>query len=117
MEKAIASTQEEFVSSCFKTRQYLTWHELFKKEFKKFLIEKGASKIDIGKSNHFDMNGFFTSKRGQIYYFSISDLRWSKNTMLLRTAKNYKDYTGGSNCSVSLESAEQFENDFNRIVK
>lgn len=116
MEKAIASTQEEFVSSCFKTRQYLTWHELFKKEFKKFLIEKGASKIDIGKSNHFDMNGFFTSKSGQIYYFSIGDLRWDKIRMLLRTAKNYKDYTGGSNCFASLLSAELFENDFDHVV-
>ena len=117
MEKAIASTQEKFESASYKTEQYLTWHKLFKKEFKEFLTEKGVSNIEIGKPNHFDMSGFFTSKNGQIYYFSISDLRWSKDDMLIRTAKGHQDYMGGSNQYASLMSAKEFENDFNRIVK
>jgi len=118
MEKLIKATQENFESSCNKTPQYLKWHKLFKREFTKFLTGTGATKIEISKPNHFDASGFFTAKSGQIYYFSIFDLRNSKDTMIIRTAENYKNYTGGSNQYASLShDAGRFINDFNKIVK
>jgi hypothetical protein len=105
MKKAIEATQAEFESASCRTPEYLSWHRLFKREFTKFLTEKGATLVQIGKPNHFDMSGFFTLGT-QIWYFSISDLRWSKDQMLLRTAKHYKDYTGGNNQYVPLKRGE-----------
>jgi hypothetical protein len=49
-------------------------------------------------------SGFFTNKFGQIFYFSCSDVRHFGYTKLLyRTAKDYKDYTGGSNRYVDVD--------------
>lgn len=117
MKKALEMTQERFESSSVKTAQYLEWHKLFKKEFTQYLIEKGIVNIHIGKPNHFDMSGFFQRPTEQIYYFSMGDIRWNKKNMLIRTAKDYKDYTGGSNCYVSLLNIEDFDKGFSEIVK
>ena len=38
----------------------------------------------------------FATKDGQLYYFSLEDLRWSPRVMY-RTAESTKDYTGGYN--------------------
>jgi len=115
MKKALAMTKQDFESSSVQTEQYKVWHKLFSKEFKQFLNEKGAVAIEIAKPNHFDISGFFTMNN-RIYYFSIADLRWSKERMLIRTAKSYKDYTGGSNQFASLDSPEQFEIKFDWIT-
>lgn len=117
MKKALEMTQERFISSSCRTPQYLKWYRFFKKKFTQYLTKKGIVNIHIGKPNHFDMSGFFTTAKRQIYYFSISDLRWSKELMLIRTAKDYNDYTGGSNNFVSLWNIEDFEKDFSKIVK
>jgi thiosulfate reductase cytochrome b subunit len=119
MKKALAATNTHFESSCSKTPQYVAWHRLFKREFTKFLTAKGATNIQIGKPNHFDMSGFFTLGN-TIWYFSISDLRnfyaGKAQPMLLRTAKHYKDYTGGMNQYVSMNNEEVFKIGFDRIV-
>jgi len=116
MKKAIKATQAEFESSSGRTPEYLAWHKLFKKEFTAFLNAKGASNIVIGKPNHFDMSGFFTLGN-TIWYFSISDLRGFKDTMLIRTAKHYKDYTGGMNQYVSLKHNEEtFTRQFDELT-
>lgn len=48
--------------------------------------------------------GFFTSKTGQIYYLSCSDVRhFGYERLLYRTAKHYKDWTGGSNQYVGVK--------------
>ena len=117
MENAIRATRATFESSCERTPEYLAWHRLFKREFTNFLKGKGCGEIEISKPNHFDMFGFFRAKSGQIFYFSISDLRWCKSDMLIRTAEHYKDYTGGSNQSACLTSLADFEHDFDRIVR
>ena len=116
MKRAISETQREFESSSSRTPEYLSWHRLFKREFTKFLTEHGATLVQIGKPNHFDMSGFFTWK-GQAWYFSVSDIRWSKESMLVRTAQHYKDYTGGQNHFVPLnQGAETFQLEFRRVV-
>lgn len=109
MKKALAATAQEFESSTGKTPEYLAWHRLFKREFTKFLESRGMTGIDIRKPNHFDMSGFFKDgAKDQIWYFSISDLRGFKDSMLLRTAAHYKDFTGGTNQYASLTKGEDF---------
>jgi len=122
MNKALTATQHEFESSCSRTPEYLAWHRLFKREFTKFLTNAGCTGIAIGKPNHFDMSGFFTKSDGEnvlVWYFSISDLREMGGcpAMLIRTAKGYKDYTGGMNQYISLRGDEEkFAHHFNDIV-
>lgn len=118
MKKAIQATQAEFESSSARTPEYLAWHRLFKREFTKFLESKGMTGIDISKPNHFDMSGFFKDgSKDQIWYFSISDLRGFKETMLIRTAAHYKDYTGGMNQYAALNGDEaKFIEGFERVM-
>ena len=56
-------------------------------------------------------SGFLTAPSGQIYYFSCSDTRGGYNRLLIRTAKHYEDWTGGSNqyCGVSKHELIEFK--------
>ena len=105
--KVLYLLKDEFISSPHRTKQYLEFHKVFKKEFTK-LLKPYCSEIRINKPNHFDITGFFKLNSGTTFYFSISDLRWNKNNLLIRTAKNFEDYTGGSNKIIALNS------DFNK---
>ena len=64
------------------------------------------------------MNGFFSrivNGFTYIWYFSISDLRFFKADMLIRTAKSYTDYTGGANFYLPMSgTVEEFEDAFDR---
>jgi hypothetical protein len=116
MIKALEATQAEFESSSGRTPEYLAWHRLFKREFTKFLTERGATAIKIGKPNHFDMSGFFTMGL-QVWYFSVGDLRGFKDNMLVRTAKHDRDFTGGQNQYVPLNRGDYvFEANFKVVV-
>lgn len=115
MKKALTKTGGEFESSSGRTPEYLEWHRLFKREFTKFLKDEGITEISIGKPNHFDMYGFFTDQRGQPWYFSVGDIRWSKDNMMVRTARDYKDFTGGRNQYVSLANVEKFTEQFHTL--
>lgn len=116
MQDLINATKQTFGSSCYKTPHYIAWHRLFKKEFTKFLKDKDVTEIQIGRPNHFDISGFFKTKHDLIFYFSIPDLRGNKDKMLIRTAENFKDYTGGRNNFASLDNLETFTRDFNNIT-
>lgn len=106
----------KYESSSTRTPQYLTFCRVFKRQFKKLLNETfDIEKIEISKPNHFDQTGFFELKNGNIYYFSIGDLRWDKG-FLIRTAKDFKDYSGGSNDYCNTEDFESFMNDLKRVV-
>lgn len=106
MKNALELTEKEYQSSSGRTPEYLRWHRTFKREFTKFLTERGAIKVEIGKPNHFDISGFFTSPAGQVWYFRVEDIRWSKDKMLIRKAQTYRDYTGGQNEYISLAGGE-----------
>lgn len=107
----------KYESSSSRTKQYLTFCRVFKRQFKKLLHDNfNIVKIEIDKPNHFDQTGFFELENGNIYYFSIGDLRWHK-TFLIRTAKDFKDYTGGSNDYCNTDDFESFMRDLKRIVK
>lgn len=57
-------------------------------------------------AGHFYFSGFFTVKETQqIFYFSISDVRFFQvKNLLIRTAKSYNDFSGGVNQSIPLDS-------------
>lgn len=118
MKKALAATNQTFESSSSRTPEYLTWHKLFKREFTALLTNLGMTGIEIGHPNHFDMSGFFTNpSRNQIWYFRIEDVRWSKDKMLIRTAKGYKDFCGGHNQYIDLHgNASDFAGDLDAII-
>ena len=101
-DKVIYLLNCEFESSSQRTPQYLKAHRIFKREFKK-ILKPICKEIEISKPNHFDISGFFKLNDNRIYYFSIGDLRWDK-IFLIRIAKDFKDYTGGSNNFLSLEN-------------
>jgi hypothetical protein len=79
------------------------------KKIKKILIEKGCSNIETSCQFYY-FYGYFTSKTGQIYYFSCSDVRhFDYDQILYRTAKSYKDFTGGSNQYISVNLLESLK--------
>lgn len=77
----------------------------FRKEIKKYIkniLDKNLELIMPFGSLHFAFSGFIKNKLTEKYvYFSSSDVRyWPNawyNNLLIRTAKNEKDFTGGSN--------------------
>lgn len=67
---------------------------------------KQADFTDIKFSNGYYYFSGFATKNNKAIYFSIPDVRygWASDglNLLIRTAKDYKDYTGGSNNYSSL---------------
>lgn len=116
MEKTLKSLKQTFESSAFFTPQFKKWYLLFRREFTKYLKGLGATNIVFNRM-HFGVFGFFTMPNKQIWYFNIGDVRWNKNEMLIRTAKNYKDYSGGSNQSARVDTFSNFKSDMERIIK
>ena len=82
--------------------------EVFAKDFKKFIeqnIPKGARLIEFSL-NHYTISGFI-EKDYRFVYFSISDVRGFKSwydNILIRIAKNERDYKGGGNRYTDLEN-------------
>ena len=106
----------KYESSSTRTDQYLTFCRVFKRQFKKLLNEIfDVEKIEISPPNHFDQHGFFELSNGRTYYFSIGDLRWNK-CFMIRTAKNFEDYTGGINQNCSVDNFDSFISDLEKIV-
>lgn len=90
--------------------------EIFKREFRSIfkaeLKKVGAENLELSKKTHYFISGFFTYKE-QAYYISLSDVRYFKDDyILIRTAKDYKDYTGGMNDYLKLKT-DMFKNYFN----
>ena len=113
MKKTVKLLEGGFESSSGTTPEFLNFFRTFKKEFTKELESIGATNIQIGKG-HFYVSGFFTVYN-QIWYFSIPDVRGMSygmfkdpnscmNKLLYRTAKDYKDYTGGNNRYAKIET-------------
>jgi len=99
--------KQGFESSSTLTPEFAQFYRTFKSEFTKELKSIGATMIEFSRG-HFYVSGFFTTPDGQAWYFSLSDVRGMEyglkmnpdscmNKLLYRTAKHYKDYTGGHN--------------------
>ncbi len=69
-----------------------------RKKIKAALTPLGCTDIQMSRQFYY-YYGFFTAPSGQIYYFSIDDVRhgFDNGKMLYRTATSYKDFTGGAN--------------------
>ena len=73
-----------------------------KSTVKKALKTAGFENIKIS-NGHYYFSGFAT-KNEKVIYFSISDVRhFPEDKVLIRTAKDYRDFTGGGNNYAQLE--------------
>lgn len=85
------STSEDFKS----------FARLFKNRLNKEILKVGGTNHEQS-TGHYDLYGFF-DVNNQSYYYSISDVRYcTVNSILIRTAQNHKDFTGGSNHYIPL---------------
>ncbi len=118
MKNTVIALLAGFESSSGKTPEFLQFYRTFKKEFTKELQFLSATNVQFSRG-HFYVSGFFTLGT-QAWYFSLSDVRgmdYSMKTnpgscmsqLLYRTAKHYKDYTGGRNQYVRIGSGMSAE--------
>jgi len=90
-----------FESSSMETQQFKTFYGLATREIKKML--KDYTKEVKFSKGHFYFSGFIRMNDDRIFYLSIPDVRSNKGPMLVRTAKSFQDYSGGSNGFVRLD--------------
>ena len=108
-------------SSCGKTEEQNKTYSMFKRGFKGYL-QNYFKLIQFKPSlGHFFISGFFELEnkengKRQTFYFSIEDLRGGQ-TFMIRTAKDFKDYTGGNNCYLLLKDFEQFKQHLDIVVR
>jgi len=77
--------------------QFKEFFRTEKRRITENLTKLGCSKIELDYGFYY-FSGFFTSASGQVYYLSVSDLRhFPYERIMYRTAKDYKDYCGGTN--------------------
>jgi hypothetical protein len=85
----------------------------FYKDVKKYINQQCSNKFEIVLNrNHFDFSGFLKNKKtGKFVYFSASDVRHFQddwyNSLLIRTASDQSDYTGGNNNFISIEQLRE----------
>ena len=95
-----------------KTGMSADYCTFFKKEAKRisnFLESKSCSDIEI-YSGFYYFYGFFTDAKGRFWYLSCSDVRhFGYEEILFRTAKSYKDFTGGAYRYVQVSELENLE--------
>ena len=86
-----------------KMRESIKAYSKQKSTVKKALKNAGFENIKIS-NGHYYFSGFAT-KNEKVIYFSISDVRhFPEDKVLIRTAKDYKDFTGGGNNYAQLEN-------------
>ena len=100
----------QFESSSETTRQFSTFASQFRTELIK-KTKKDFKLLDFNKG-HFYFSGFMQHiKSGKIIYFSISDTRYSQdewyNRILIRVAKDTRDFSGGMNNYTSFEEINE----------
>jgi hypothetical protein len=96
----------QFESSSSLTPEFAEFRKDIKKHLKK-VLDKNLELIMPFGSLHFSFSGFIKNNlTGKYVYFSSDDVRGGRdgwyNNLLIRTAKDEKDYSGGSNCFTSL---------------
>ena len=83
----------------------------FAREFKSMINEelKSVGGVEYKQSvGHYYISGFFKVDE-QPYYISISDVRYNNPysiNLLIRTAKDYKDFHGGNNHYINFMDLE-----------
>lgn len=77
-----------------------------KSKITKILKEKGCTEIKLDYGFYY-FSGFYTAPDGQIWYLFTSDTRSGYTRLFYRTAKSYKDFTGGENREISVKNLEK----------
>ena len=99
----------EFSSGSITGEDFKRFASDFKKEIKRRLPV--GAKLVQWNVGHYYISGFIKNEDNKYVYFSISDVRYFRNdwynNILVRTAKDENDYTGGSNNFTSLENFTQ----------
>ena len=94
----------EFSTGCYTGEDYKTFERKYISYLKSLCKENGW-KFVWDQKNHYEFTACF-SFNGKYVYFSIPDVRYSKNQwyyhILYRSMKHEKDYTGGCNCYTDL---------------
>lgn len=93
----------KFESSCYITKEFLSFSRAFKKYITKGLdVDSELIGWSIG---HFYVSGFI-KKENNYVYFSTFDVRYFDwyDKILVRTAKHEKDYIGGQNNYTNMEN-------------
>lgn len=109
MLQIIALLNRGFQSSSTLTPEFKSFSTKFKNAITKEILAVGAKLVSFNR-NHFECSGFFKTADGQHFYFRLGDVRmWNEGDMvfgrvLMRTAAHEKDYTGGKNNFVTLQS-------------
>lgn len=94
---------------CYTSKDFKNFARVFKNRFGKEIAKVGGTNHEQ-YTGHYYLSGFFDVNE-QSYYYSISDVRYfNVDNILLRTAKNHKDYTGGSNHYVKLNENMLIDN-------
>lgn len=117
MDKSInVLLKQEFPSTSGLTPEFDNFFRVFSSEFRS-LLKKEFDVVDVKISRgHNYISGFFKQKNGEIWYFNLGDVRWNKGDMLVRSAKGFDDFTGGSNQSVSTDNANRFVRELHNIL-
>lgn len=96
----------QFQSSCSTTKEFTS----FCRNIKKFIKDETNTCFELISFNkgHFYFSGFLQNRvNGKYVYFCCSDVRYFTrkwyNALLIRTANNDKDFTGGTNhdCNIN----------------
>lgn len=93
---------------CKRGKDFASFSRAFKREIKLQMDEIGCEIAGYTKG-YFEISGFIHNPIKDTYmYFSIPDVRYDKNKwyskILVRTAANAKDYSGGYNQYTMLNS-------------
>ena len=109
-------------SSSMKTDELKITYKMFKQGLKLLLTTINNTNEDINivkwttSLNHFYITGFIELENNKFVYFSIEDLRGGCKFMI-RTAKDFKDYTGGQNNYLNIDDFSLFKKDLTEFLK
>lgn len=114
MNNTLTLLKRGFESSTETTPEFKRFTRTFKSEFNKLLKKIGCADLEC-HNGHFCIYGFFNAANGQLWYFSLSDVRdmFHRGSLLVRTAEHRKDYYGGQNRHADIDNLEE---ELNRII-
>ena len=95
----------EFSTSCYTGKDYLTFQRKYINYLRALCKEHHWTLVNVGK-NHYCFTTFIKTDYDLYVYISIPDVRFLKNEwynhILIRAAKDEKDYRGGVNYYTDL---------------
>ena len=99
----------EFSSGCYTGDDYKSFQTKYINFLRSICKQNHWQLVNVGR-NHYCFSAFIKSAENKCVYVSISDVRFFTNewysNILIRTAKNEKDYYGGFNHRTTLKELE-----------